>query len=217
MIGPAAAAGLRTDLLAQLAVLGAALSYALAGVFGRRFTRMGLDPMLTATGQVAASTVLLLPVTAMVDSPWRLGIPSLRVWGALIGLAVLSTALAYILYFRLLATAGAVNLLLVTFLIPVSAVLLGSMALGEPLDPKRVLGMGLVGLGLACIDGRRFRRRQLERAARPPEAADSTAQVPPRALTAESGVTAVSAGRRVCAGRSSVARCRPPGRGQAFP
>jgi drug/metabolite transporter (DMT)-like permease len=156
MIGPEALTGLSTDFLAQLAVLAAALSYAFAGVFGRQFKRMGVAPTLAATGQVTASAVTLLPAAVMVDQPWTLNVPGLQTWGALIGVAALSTALAYVLYFRLLETAGATNLLLVTFLIPVSALVLGSTLLAERLEPKIFLGMTLIGLGLAALDGRLF-------------------------------------------------------------
>ena len=154
MIGPDALAGLGADVAAQLAVLAAGVSYAFAGVYGRRFKRMGTAPMLTATGQVTASTVMLLPAALIVDHPWALPLPSLSAWGAVLGIASLSTALAYVLYFRILATAGATNLLLVTFLIPVSAILLGSLVLGERLGLSHFLGMGFVGAGLAAIDGR---------------------------------------------------------------
>jgi drug/metabolite transporter (DMT)-like permease len=154
MIGPEAVARVGGDIMAQLAVLAAALSYAFAGVFGRRFTQMGIAPMLTAAGQVSASTVMLLPVAFAIDQPWRLAMPSLHAWMALIGIAALSTALAYVLYFRILTAAGATNLLLVTFLIPVSAIVLGSTILGEKLDPKHVLGIALIGAGLSAIDGR---------------------------------------------------------------
>lgn len=154
MVGPAVLAGLGTDLLAQVAVLGAALSYAFAGLFGRRFRRMGVPPLATAAGQVTASASVLLPVALVVDHPWTLPPPDAPVWGAVLGIAVLSTALAYVLYFRILATAGATNLLLVTFLIPVSAVLLGAWVLGERLAPQHFVGMALIAGGLAAIDGR---------------------------------------------------------------
>ena len=154
MIGPDALGGLGSDVFAQLAVLGAALSYAFAGIFGRRFRRLGVAPMLTATGQVSASTVLLIPLALAVDQPWTLTVPSPEVWGSIAGLALLSTALAYILYFRILETAGATNVLLVTFLVPVSAILLGATILGERLAAEHFAGMGLIGLGLAAIDGR---------------------------------------------------------------
>ena len=154
MMGPAAIEGIGANLLAQAAVLAAALSYAFAGIYGRRFKRLGVPPLLTATGQVTASAILLAPVTLIVDRPWTLAMPGLDTWAALIGLAVLSTALAYVLYFRILATAGATNLLLVTFLIPVSAIFLGAAILGERLDPEHFIGMALIGVGLAAIDGR---------------------------------------------------------------
>lgn len=154
MIGPGFLAGVGTSVLAQIAVLGAALSYAFAGIFGRRFSRMGVPPLLTATGQVTASTALLAPTVLIIDQPWTLPMPSGQVWAAVIGLALLSTSLAYVLYFRILATAGATNLLLVTFLIPVSAILLGAALLSERLNPEHFLGMALIGLGLAAIDGR---------------------------------------------------------------
>lgn len=157
MVGPVALAGLGLNLLAQLAVLGAALSYAFAGVFGRRFLRMGVPPLVTAAGQVTASTLLLLPVSICLDRPWTLPMPGAPVWGAVLGIAALSTALAYVLYFRILASAGATNLLLVTFLIPVSANLLGALLLGERLDPRHYMGMILIGCGLVAIDGRFLR------------------------------------------------------------
>jgi drug/metabolite transporter (DMT)-like permease len=157
MIGSAALQSLGVNVIAQLACLGAAISYAFAGVFGRRFKAMGIAPMATATGQVTASSVILLPLMLVVDQPWTLPSPSVNTIAALLGLAILSTAIAYILYFRILATAGATNLLLVTFLIPVSAILLGILVLGETLQVKHVLGMLLIGLGLAAIDGRPWR------------------------------------------------------------
>jgi drug/metabolite transporter (DMT)-like permease len=159
IIGPEALTGLATNFLAQLTVLAAALSYAFAGVFGRQFKRMGVAPVLTATGQVTASTVMLIPAAVMVDRPWNLNPPGLHTWGALLGIAALSTALAYVLYFRLLETAGATNLLLVTFLVPASAMILGSTFLAERLDPRTFPGMALIGLGLAAIDGRLLKFR----------------------------------------------------------
>ncbi|MGH6892515.1 MAG: DMT family transporter, partial [Dongiaceae bacterium] len=154
LMGPQALAGLDKDVVAQLAVLSAAISYAFAAIFGRRFRRMGVRPLATAAGQVTASSLLLLPVALLVDRPWTLPLPSLPVWGAVIGLALLSTALAYVVYFRILASAGAVNLSLVTFLIPPGAILLGVAFLHEHLEATDFLGMALIGLGLAAIDGR---------------------------------------------------------------
>jgi len=154
LIGPDALIGGST-LWAQMACLGAALSYAFAGVYGRRFRRMGIAPAEAAAGQVTASAVLILPIMLVVEQPWTLSAPpSLTVWLALAGLALLSTALAYVLYFRILAAAGATNLLLVTLLIPVPATLLGTAVLGEQLEPRHFAGMALIGLGLVLIDGR---------------------------------------------------------------
>jgi drug/metabolite transporter (DMT)-like permease len=107
MIGPEALKGLGTTTSAQLAILGAAISYAFAGVFGCRFQAMGIAPLMTATGQVTASTTMLIPVALVVERPWMLSMPELEIWAAILGLALFSTALAYILYFRVLATAGA--------------------------------------------------------------------------------------------------------------
>nr|WP_245299221.1 DMT family transporter [Sinorhizobium sp. GL28] len=157
MIGPAALGGLGSNLVAQLAVLGAALSYSLAGVFARRFKRMGVAPIVTATGQVSAASIMLVPLSLLVDHPWTLTMPGLDVWAAIVGIALVSTALAYVLFFRILETAGVTNLMLVTFLIPVSAILLGAMFLGETLEPKHFLGMTLIAAGLAAIDGRLLR------------------------------------------------------------
>lgn len=154
LIGPDALIG-GSALWAQMACLGAALSYAFAGVYGRRFRRMGIAPAEAAAGQVTASAVLILPIMVVAEQPWTLAAPpSLTVWLALAGLALLSTALAYVLYFRILAAAGATNLLLVTLLIPVPATVLGAAVLGEQLEPRHFAGMALIGLGLVLIDGR---------------------------------------------------------------
>ncbi|WP_376957157.1 DMT family transporter [Azospirillum sp. A26] len=165
MIGPTALAGLGNGLLPQLAVLGAALSYSFAGIFGRRFKSMGVSPLVTATGQVTASTLMLVPVALLVDRPWTLPMPSAAAWGAVIGIALLSTALAYVIFFRVLASAGATNLMLVTFLIPVSAILLGSLFLGERLAVRHGVGMALIACGLAAIDGRLLARLGQHRSA----------------------------------------------------
>ena len=160
MIGPSALGGLGVDVLAQVAILGAAISYAFAGVFGRRFKAMGINPIVTAAGQVTASTVVLAPPAIYIEQPFGLEMPGIEVITAIICLAILSTAVAYILYFRILASAGATNLLLVTFLIPVSAIILGSLVLGESLELIHFLGMVLIGFGLLAIDGRLWKREK---------------------------------------------------------
>ena len=159
MIGPAALANIGSNVVAQLAVLGAALSYSCGVVFGRRFARLGINPMATATGQVTAAAIILAPLALAVDQPWHLAVPELEVWGAIGGLGVLSTGLAYIIYFRILAVAGATNLSLVTFIVPASAILLGTIVLGEHLHITHIAGIVLIAAGLIAIDGRLLKRR----------------------------------------------------------
>ena len=163
IIGPDALAGLGANVLAQLAVLGAALSYAFASVFGRQFGKMNLPPLAAATGQVTASTVLLLPLALIIEAPWTLPVPSMATLSALAGLGLVSTALAYILYFRILASSGATNVMLSTFLVPASAILLGALFLDETLEAKHFYGMALIGAGLAAIDGRVFKKMGIGR------------------------------------------------------
>src|SRR5215469_5093288 len=156
-VGPDMLHSLGADVAAQLACLGAALSYAFAAVFGRRFAAMRVTPIQTAVGQTAAASLLLVPAMFVIDRPWMLPMPSSATIGALIGIAVLSTALAYILYFRILASAGATNLLTVTFLIPISAIVLGFAFLGETPRLRHLVGLACIGCGLVAIDGRAWR------------------------------------------------------------
>jgi drug/metabolite transporter (DMT)-like permease len=152
MIGLDLISGFGGHLWSEIAVLAAALSYAFAGVFGRRFR--GRPPLVVAAGQLTGSSILILLLALVIDRPWALPMPSTGTGAALVGLALLSTALAYVIFFHILARAGATNLLLVTFLIPVSALLLGVAFLGERVTVHQLLGMLLIGLGLAAIDGR---------------------------------------------------------------
>ncbi len=154
MIGPDALGGMSTDLLAELALLAASVFYAFSSIYARRFGRAGQTPIVSATGQFAGAAVMMVPLALVIDRPWTLPMPGLDVWAALIALATLSSAVAYILYYRILKTAGAVNLMLVTFLVPVSAILLGAVFLHERLASADFVGMALIALGLAAIDGR---------------------------------------------------------------
>ena len=158
LIGPQLLGDLGTDFLGQLALLGAAFLYALSAIYGRRFAANHVPPLVVATGQMTVSVLLLLPVALIFEPPWRLEVPGLPAWGAMIGLAVISTSFAYLIYFRILATAGAINILLVNFLVPVSALLLGIFILGEELTREQAIGMVFIALGLALIDGRVFAR-----------------------------------------------------------
>ena len=135
-------------------VIGAALA-ALAAVYGRRFR--DTPPLTAATCQLTASTLIALPLALVFERPWTLPPPSLEVWGAILGIAVLSTVLAFLLFFRILATAGATNLQLVTFLIPIVSIALGAVMLGERLPSRAYAGMAVIALGLVLIDGRPLR------------------------------------------------------------
>lgn len=154
LIGFESLQGLGVNVLSQLAVLGAACSYAFAAIFGRRFN--DLHPLVVSAGMLCCSAVLSLPLVLIFEQPQNLS-PGWLAILAVTGLAVISTSLAYLLYFKLLASAGATNLVLVTFLIPVSAILLGTAVLGEQLSSSVFLGMALIFLGLMAIDGRVFK------------------------------------------------------------
>ncbi len=157
MIGVPALGG-EDSLLAQLAIVAATVSYAFAGVYGRRFKSLGINPVVTAAGQVTASTFILLPITLFVDGAIDTDRANISTWVAIAGLAVASTAIAYVLYFKILELAGATNVLLVTLLVPVSATLLGSLFLNESLEVIHLLGMALIAFGLSAIDGRLWHR-----------------------------------------------------------
>jgi drug/metabolite transporter (DMT)-like permease len=151
MIGPDLMRDLGTNVLAQIACLVAAFFYAISAIYARRFHR--LPPLVLATGQLSASTLMLAPLM-IIDRPWRLPMPSAPAMWSALGIAVISTALAYLVYYRIIAKNGATNVSLVTFLIPVSAILLGVTFLNERLTPNELMGFALIGLGLAAIDGR---------------------------------------------------------------
>ena len=163
MIGPGLLGSLGSGVLAELACVVAALAYALAGVWARRFKKMGVSPFSVTTGQLTVGALMMLPVALIGDRPWTIALPPLQAWAAIAALAIFCTAFGYVLYFRLIDRAGATNALLVTLLVPPTAILLGVLFLGEVIAPHDFAGLGLIGLGLAAIDGRilnRFRRRR---------------------------------------------------------
>jgi drug/metabolite transporter (DMT)-like permease len=168
MIGPALLSNIGTDGLAQLACVAASFSYALAAVWARRFRRMGLPPMTVTTGQLTAGAIMMLPVALFVDHPWNEAFPGVGPIAAISAMALLCTAFAYVLYFRLIDRAGATNALLVTLLVPPTAILLGALFLGEALAVQDFAGLALIALGLAAIDGRLL---SLVRSSRPARAA----------------------------------------------
>ncbi len=152
LVGLDALAGLGDHLVAELACLGAAVSYGFSALWSRRFR--GRPPLATASGQLVCSSLMLAPVLLLLDPPWTHPLPGPAALGAVAALALLSTAVAYVLFFRLNTLVGPTNTILVTFLIPPSAVLLGWLVLGETLAPRHLAGMVLIGAGLAAIDGR---------------------------------------------------------------
>jgi drug/metabolite transporter (DMT)-like permease len=154
MIGPSLLSSLGSSALAQLACVTASLSYALAAVWARRFRRQGISPLSVTTGQLTAGALMMLPMSMFIDRPWTHGMPPITAWGAIAALALFCTALGYVLYFRLIATSGATNALLVTLLVPPVAIVLGAAFLNETLAPQDFIGLGLIALGLAAIDGR---------------------------------------------------------------
>ena len=154
MIGPSLLSSLGSSALAQLACVTASLSYALAAVWARRFRQQGISPLSVTTGQLTAGSAIMLPLAMLVDRPWTHAFPPVTAWGAIVALALLCTAFGYVLYFRLIETSGATNALLVTLLVPPVAILLGGLFLGETLAPQDFIGLSLIALGLAAIDGR---------------------------------------------------------------
>ncbi len=154
LIGPDLLEGPGGHIWGKVAILGAALSYGCAGIFGRRLGRHPTS--VAATGMLIASSVMMLPLMLIVEGP-LVTLPGPDVWGAVLAIALLSTSVAYLIYFHILAKAGATNLMLVTFLVPVSALMLGVLILGESLSGHALTGMGLIFTGLAAIDGRLFK------------------------------------------------------------
>jgi drug/metabolite transporter (DMT)-like permease len=152
LFSPQLGAGAKAPLWAMALPVLAAISYGFAAIWSRRFRDIAAP--VTAAGQMTASTIIMLPVALIHDQPWTLAAPPAHVVAAILALAILSTALAYIIYFRLIATAGATNASLVTLLVPPSAILLSVLFLGERLGPEDWAGMAMIALGLAILDGR---------------------------------------------------------------
>ena len=154
MVGTDALGGITNGVLAQLACLAATLLYALAAVYGRTLSQSTMTPLVVATGQVITAAILMLPVMLIADRPWTLPTAGWDAWAGAVGLAIPSTAIAYFFYFRLIDRAGASNAMLVAFIMPVVAIILGVAALGETVEAKELAGATLIALGLIAIDGR---------------------------------------------------------------
>jgi drug/metabolite transporter (DMT)-like permease len=155
IIGTGATTGLGAPLWAELAVIGAGISYAFASIYAKTFK--GVPPVAIATGQLTGATLVMLPIAFLVHGPFSPAVISGGVWAAIMALALVSTAFAYIMFFRIVAAAGATFVSQVTLLVPVSAVILGGLFLGERLTATDFIGMALIGLGLITVDGRLLR------------------------------------------------------------
>jgi drug/metabolite transporter (DMT)-like permease len=152
LMGPELVDNFGVAALGEWACLGAALSYACANTFGRRFVQLGTKPMQTAFGQVVASTVILAPLVIVVDQPWTISDPGFLPVLSILALGLFCTALAYVIYFQILARSGATAIALVTFMIPPSAILMGWLALGEQISFQDFLGLSLIGVGLFSVN-----------------------------------------------------------------
>jgi drug/metabolite transporter (DMT)-like permease len=157
LVGPAALTSNASSVVGMLCVLGASLSYAVSALWMRRLR--DIPPLLSSGAQLTCASVMLLPIAAVADRFWTLPVPGVPAIAAVLGFALLSTALAYIVFFRVNATAGPDNVMLVTLLIPVTATVLGVLILGEVLTPNQVAGAFIIALALVLIDGRLLERR----------------------------------------------------------
>lgn len=151
------------ETLGMLLCLAGALSYGFSGLWGRR-RLAGVPPLTSATCQLVCSSLVMLALAGGIDRPWLLPMPSGATWLALLGTATLATALAYIIFFQILVRSGASNVMLVTLLIPVTAILLGHFALGEPLELREIAGACIIGCALLIVDGRIERWLPISRA-----------------------------------------------------
>lgn len=156
LIGPGISTDSEAPIWPLLLPVLAAVSYGFAATYGKRFR--DVPAPVTSAGQLTASSLIALPLSLVADRPWTLAVPPVDAILAVLALALLSTAFAYILYFRIMAAAGATNASLVTLLVPPSAILLGVLFLGETLSLAEFAGMALIGFGLVILDGRAYRR-----------------------------------------------------------
>jgi drug/metabolite transporter (DMT)-like permease len=152
LVGFDAIKNLGADLIFQIAIVMASVSYGISTIFGRRF--VGIPPLVSSASQTAASSIMLLPLMMIIDHPFSLTMPSMNATLSLLALALLCTALAYVIFFNIVKSAGMTNVTLVTLLVPVSAMMLGALFLDEQISMRHFLGMLVIGIGLALIDGR---------------------------------------------------------------
>jgi drug/metabolite transporter (DMT)-like permease len=152
LVGADVLGGLSSGGVSKLALLGAALCYAIAGVYARRFP--GYPPQNLAAGQMIGALMLSMPIALLVDQPWTLSLPSAKAAGAVVGMGLFASALAALCYFTVLKRAGATNAMLATLLVPLTPIVLGGLFLGETLTPREITGACIIALALLTIDGR---------------------------------------------------------------
>jgi drug/metabolite transporter (DMT)-like permease len=148
IVGVQALSGLGEQLVAQIAIVAATICYAGAAIFSRGFK--GLDPMAPAAGSLICGAAILVPLSLVVDRPWTL-MPSMSSILALLGLSVFSTALAFVIYFRLIQTLGSVGTTSQAYLRVPIGVAIGALFLGESLTPTAWIGLGCVVIGVAAM------------------------------------------------------------------
>jgi drug/metabolite transporter (DMT)-like permease len=154
LVGPSALAGDKASALGMLLVVAGTLSYGLSALWGRRFK--DVPPIVSAASQLVCSSLMMIPLAGFADQFWKLPMPPLPAVVAVVALGVLSTALAYILFFKIMAEAGSNNAMLVTLLIPISAISLGALRFGETLSLNQMIGAAIIAASLLVIDGRLF-------------------------------------------------------------
>lgn len=154
LVGPSALSGDKTSALGMSLVVAGTLSYGLSALWGRRFK--DVPPIVSATSQFVCATIMMIPIAGVADQFWRLPLPPASALAAVLALGLLSTAIAYILFFRIMAEAGSNNAMLVTLLIPISGITLGALRFGEALTLNQIIGAAIVAASLLVIDGRLF-------------------------------------------------------------
>ena len=152
LVGPAALGANASSVVGMLCILGASLSYAVSALWMRRLR--DIPPLVSSAAQLTCSSLMLLPLAGAVERFWQLPVPGAPAILAVLGLALISTALAYVVFFHLNTSAGSTNVMLVTLLIPVTATILGVALLNETIAPHQIAGAVVIASGLVVIDGR---------------------------------------------------------------
>jgi len=147
--GSVQATGLRADLLGQLAIVGSSLCYALTAIYVRSRLQ-GQPPLVSATGQLTMGMVYMLPASLLIDRPFDLS-PSLPVLASWLALTILGTVVAYVIYFTLIERSSATFVTMVTYIIPINGLLLGSLVLSEPLNVNVLGSLALILLGVLLV------------------------------------------------------------------